>query len=248
MLDKINSLIENTNYNTKVYVKDLRNNKDLINIGSGDQVVVTSLMYYPIFLTTCSLLYQRKISIKDEIQVTNPQNLPSFISEDGRTTYRLNELLQIMLIMNDSVAALSILKHIGPSKVNEFLVSEGFKNTSLANTSATTLQDMCGLFEKTFKRRFISPRMCDFSIDILHRSRETDMLKRLILGDVKIAQHSDSSRTSANACGIVLCEDIEYFIGISTYDSGNENPEVLKKHIGKISRLVHDNLSIPSTV
>ncbi len=248
MLENINNIIEKSGLATKVYIKDLRSNKDIVCIGENDEVNITSLIYVPILLATCSLLYDRKVTIKDEIQVANPQNATSFLEEDGKKVYRLDELLQIMIIKEDNIAAINILRHIGPAKVNEFLVNEGFKATKLANQSTACLKDMGIMFEKTYKRRFISPRMCDFAQDILHRSRESQMLPRLILDEVKIAQHTDSTRTNANACGVVVCKDSEYFIGVSVEDSKNTDPDVLKRHIGQISKAAYEVLGFPETV
>ncbi len=248
MEDRIKNIIEKSGLATNVYIKDLRSNKDIVCIGENDEVNITSLIYVPILLSTCSLLYDRKVSIKDEIQVTNPQNAPSFLMEDGKETYRLDELLQIMIIKDDNIAAINVLRHIGPAKVNEFLLNEGFKVSKLANQSTTCMKDMGVMFEKTYKRRFISPRMCDFAQDILHRSRETQMISRLILDDVKIAQHADSTRTNANACGVVVCKDSEYFIGVSVEDNSNNDPEVLRRHIGQISKAAYDVLGFPETI
>ncbi len=248
MEDKIKNIIEKSGLDTKVYIKDLRSNKDVVCIGAEDEVNITSLIYMPILLATCSMLYDRKVSIKDEIQIVNPQNAPSFLMEDAKGTYRLDELLQIMIIKDDSIAAINAVRHIGPAKVNEFLLNEGFKFTKLGNQSTTSMKDMGVMFEKTYKRRFISPRMCDFAQDILHRSRETQMLSRLILDDVKIAQHADSTKTNANACGVVVCKDSEYFIGVSVEDNNNSDPEVLKRHIGLISKAAYDVLGFPETV
>lgn len=248
MVDKINDLIEKSGLNIKVYIKDLRANKEVLSIGSEDEIKVTSLIYVPVLLATCSLIYDRKVTIKDEVSIINPHNSPSFTLEDGKSTYRLDTLLQIMMIKNDTVSAINILRHIGPVKVNEFLHNEGLKTTKLGNTSVASLKDMGVMFEKTYKRRFISPRMCDFAIDILYRNRETEMLPRLILDDVKFAQHSDFTQTSANACGIVFCKDSEYFIGVSVEGGDNTNSELLKKYIGQISKIAYESLGIPETV
>ncbi len=248
MLEKIKNYIDISGFDTKVYVKNLRENKDVVCIGESEEVKINSLIYVPILLATCSLLYERKIAIKDEIQISNPQDAQSFLKEDGKSTYRLDELLQIMIIKNDNLAAVNVLRHIGPAKVNEFLINEGFKETKLANQSNASLKDMGIMFEKTYKRRFISPRMCDFAQDILHRSREISMLPRLILDDVKFAQHGDCNRTNANACGVVICKDSEYFIGVSVEDESNNDPEVLKEHIGQISKIAYETLGIPATV
>ncbi len=246
MLDRIQSVIDNSGLSTKVYIKDLRLNRDLVDIGSDDEVGCKELIYVPVLLSTCSLIYDRKITIKDEIQVSVPQGASSYLVEDAESAYRLDELLKIMIIMNDTPAAINILKHIGPAKVNEFLVNEGFKATQLGNTSVTTMKEMGTMFEKTFKRRFISPRMCDFALDLLHRTRNNDMLTRLILEDVKFAQFSDCTKSVANACSVVLCKDTEYFIGVSV--SGASDEEDYKKLIGKISRIVYETLNQPETV
>ncbi len=248
MEEKIKALIEKSGLNTKVYIKDLRSNKEVVCIGEDEEVNITSLIYVPILLATCSLLYDRKVSIKDEIQIANPQNAISFLEEDGKKVYRLDELLQIMVIKDDNIAAINVLRHIGPAKVNEFLFNEGFKATKLGNQSTASLKDMGIMFEKTYKRRFISPRMCDFAQDILHRSRESQMLSRLILDEVKIAQHADSTKTNANACGVVVCKDSEYFIGVSVENNNNVDPEVLKRHIGQISKAAYEVLGFPETI
>ncbi len=248
MIEKIQELIDKSGLNTKLYIKDLRNNKDVVTIGIDDTVSVNSIMYVPILLSTCSQIYDRKATIKDEIKITNPQRLNSYITEVGITSSRLDELLKIMIIMNDMVAAVNILKHIGVDKVNDFLKNEGFKSTVLGASSKATVKDLGVLFEKTFKRRFISPRMCDFSTDILHRSRGAEMLSRLIIDDVKIAKHEECTLTNATACGVVLCQDTEYLISVAVEKKNNTNPELLKTHIGQISKVVYDYLNLPETI
>ncbi len=245
MLDKIQQIIDKSGLDTKLYVKDLRNNRDVITIGIDESVKVNSIMYIPILLSTCSQIYERKATIKDEIKITNPQRLNSYISEVGIKSSRLDELLKIMIIMNDMVAAVNILKYIGVDKVNDFLKNEGFKSTTLSNDSRATVKDLGVLLEKTFKRRFISPRMCDFCTDILHRSRGPEMLSRLILDDVKIAKHEECTLTNATACGVVLCQDVEYLISLSVEKKNNSNPEILKSHVGMISKVVYDYLNMP---
>ncbi len=248
MIERIQEIIDNSGLDTKLYIKDLRNNKDIVAIGIDKPVKVNSIMYVPILLATCSLIYDRKASIKDEIKIVNPQNLKTYVTEVGENSYRLDELLKIMIIMNDMVAAVNILRHIGMDKVNDFLRNEGFKFTDLSSSSTATVKDLGVMFEKTFKRRFISPRMCDFATDILHRSRGSEMLSRLILDDVKIAKHEDCTITNATACGVVLCQDTEYLISIAVDKQGNTDPEVLKRHIGHISKITYDYLNMPETM
>ncbi len=248
MIDKIQQVIDKSEINTKLYVKDLRNNKDIITIGIDDKVTVNTIMYVPVMLATCSQIYDRKATIKDEIKITNPQNLQTYTTEVGNKSVRLDELIKIMIIMNDMVAAVNILKHIGMEKVNDFLKNEGFKSTTLGATSTATVKDIGVLFEKTFKRRFISPRMCDFATDVLHRSRGSQMLTRLILDDIKIAKHEDCTLTNATACGVVLCQDSEYLISIAVEKQGNTDSDLLKKHVGQISKIIYDYLNIPETM
>ncbi len=248
MLEQIQQIIDNSGLDTKLYIKDLRNNKDIVQIGIDSPINVNSIMYVPIMLATCSQIYDRKATIKDEITISNPQRLNSYVTETGQKSYRLDELLKIMIIMNDMVAAVNILKHINTDKVNAFLRNEGFKFTELSSNSKATVKDLGVLFEKTFKRRFISPRMCDFATDILHRSRGTEMLSRLIIDDVKIAKHEECTLTNATACGVVLCQDTEYLISIAVEKKNNNDPEILKRHIGQISKTVYDFLNIPDTL
>ncbi len=248
MLDKIQQIIDKSGIDTKLYIKDLRNNKDVLTIKIDEPVTVNTIMYVPVMLATCSQIYDRKATIKDEITITNPQKLKTYVTEVGNKSFRLDELIKIMIIMNDMVAAVNILKHIGMDKVNDFLKNEGFKSTNLGATSTATVKDLGVLFEKTFKKRFISPRMCDFATDILHRSRGSQMLTRLILDDVKMAKHEDCTATNATACAVVLCQDTEYLISIAVEKKGNTDAEVLKKHIGIISKVVYDYLNIPDTM
>ncbi len=248
MVEKIQQIIDKSGLDTKLYIKDLRNNRDILGIGIDEPIKVNSIMYVPVMLAACSQIYDRKATIKDEIKIANPQKLTSYVTEIGSKSYRLDELLKIMIIMNDMVAAVNVVRHIGIEKINDFLKNEGFKSTELGSSSTATVKDLGVLFEKTFKRRFISPRMCDFSIDILHRSRGSEMLSRLILDDVKMAKHEECTLTNATACGIVLCQDTEYLISISVEKNSTADPEILKKHIGQISKLVYDYLNIPDTM
>ncbi len=238
LTEYLDSLIDKLPGNIQIYVKDLRENRVIYEKNADVMIDCTNLLALPTLYGTLNGIVEKKVKLKDVIEF-NPKaakNL-SYIVERGKNEYTIEELLEAMCVTNDSNALHAIIKGIGIDTINRFLDSYGLNQ--VGRKYDESLQNISKIFEFAYKRRMLTPRLCDIGIKYMERNNDSTALTRQIIDNIVIAHLDGATRKSASSIGAFRLDHSEYMIAINI--SGASDTISARRTIGMISRAIYDN-------
>lgn len=247
MLEKLQDYL-NQNQDLKIglQIKNLRGvNNILFEQNIDDSFQCSTLVFLPVMLTVLNEASNKNLALNESIDIPKFK-IDSFITELGEDKLTIKQLLESMIIHTDLNSAKLLIDKVGINKITEFLENEGYKNTAVGSNNTTTVKEMTNLIDSIYKKRIITPRMCTYSLGLLQNNRNYVTLLRLISDNVLLAQYTGEFGKCCASIGLFILKECEYII--SVYVDGTESLVESRKVVGKISKLVYDELNTPETI
>ena len=237
-----------------IIIKDLTNDQWILKYDENRTFPSASIIKILIMAEALERVEKGEFDLEQKIKVRECDRVEySLVSELKLEEYPLIDLITLMIILSDNTATNILIELLGYERINEMAKKIGCNDTILrrkmmdfeaakeGRENMTSPMDIAILMEKIYNKAIISPEMCELMIHILSRQKHRNMLPRYILDEVVIAHKTGELSGLNHDIGIFYLENIHYLIGIFTTDGKDDL--VGKRTIGKISKLVYDNLS-----
>ncbi|OZV10611.1 hypothetical protein CIW83_19285 [Tissierella sp. P1] len=237
-----------------IIIKDLTNDQWILKYDENRTFPSASIIKILIMAEALERVEKGEFDLEQKIKVRECDRVEySLVSELKLEEYPLIDLITLMIILSDNTATNILIELLGYERINEMAKKIGCNDTILrrkmmdfeaakeGRENMTSPMDIAILMEKIYNKSIISPEMCELMIHILSRQKHRNMLPRYILDEVVIAHKTGELSGLNHDIGIFYLENIHYLIGIFTTDGKDDL--VGKGTIGKISKLVYDNLS-----
>lgn len=245
--------VKSVDEKVSIIIKDLTRGKWLLKYDENRIFPSASLIKILIMVEALERVEKGEYSLDEKIKAKENDRVDySIISELKLEEYPLIDLITLMIILSDNTATNILIELLGYEEINERAKKLGCNNTILrrkmmdfeaakeGRENVTSPMDMALIMEKIYDKSIISPKMCELMIHILTRQKHRDMLPRYILDEVTIAHKTGELSGLNHDIGIFYLENIHYLIGIFT--TNGKDDLVGKRTIGRISKLVYDNL------
>ncbi|CAK7077817.1 serine hydrolase [Tissierella carlieri] len=237
-----------------IIIKDLTNDQWILKYDENRTFPSASIIKILIMAEALERVEKGEFDLEQKIKVRECDRVEySLVSELKLEEYPLIDLITLMIILSDNTATNILIELLGYERINGMAKKIGCNDTILrrkmmdfeaakeGRENMTSPMDIAILMEKIYNKAIISPEMCELMIHILSRQKHRNMLPRYILDEVVIAHKTGELSGLNHDIGIFYLENIHYLIGIFTTDGKDDL--VGKRTIGKISKLVYDNLS-----
>ncbi|MFV0519899.1 MAG: serine hydrolase [Lachnospirales bacterium] len=236
--EKLDNLINKLSGKIQVYVKDFRENKVIYEKDSDLVIDCSNFLALPVLYGILGGIVDKKVKLKDSFDF-NPKNARnlSYIVELGKTTYTIEELLEAMCITNDKNAQDLLLENVGEGVINKFL--DGFGMAEIGSKYDENIQNLCKLFEYAYKRRMLTPRLCDMGIKYMERNVDRSAITRQIIDNIVVSHIDGCNRKSAGSIGIFKLDSVEYLVAINV--SNVDDTITARRIIGAISRYIYED-------
>ena len=251
---EIEKLVECSNENTSILIKELNSDCDIYNFNSTEKLVSASIIKVPIMLAIFNEVKNGKANLNDMIFVTQNDILyDTEIFENGEKKYSINELINWMIIESDNTATNVLLKHFGMENVNNYIANVlKVKSTYLQRymldkkaiesglNNYTSQKDMLDIFTLLFNKEILNEELCDIAINILYNQRCQDQIMRYIFEPIKFAHKTGALDYLNHDVGVMNINNKMFYIGVSVYNSNNKKGN--RKLIGNIGKKIYDYL------
>ena len=251
---EIEKLVECSNENTSILIKELNSDCDIYNFNSTEKLVSASIIKVPIMLAIFNEVKNGKANLNDMIFVTKNDILyDTEIFENGEKKYSINELINWMIIESDNTATNVLLKHFGMENVNNYIANVlKVKSTYLQRymldkkaiesglNNYTSQKDMLDIFTLLFNKEILNEELCDIAINILYNQRCQDQIMRYIFEPIKFAHKTGALDYLNHDVGVMNINNKMFYIGVSVYNSNNKKGN--RKLIGNIGKTIYDYL------
>ncbi len=254
LVKEIEKLVECSNENISILIKELNSDCDIYNFNSTEKLVSASIIKVPIMLAILNEIKNGKTNLNDMILVTKNDILyDTEIFENGEKKYSINELINWMIIESDNTATNVLLKHFGIENINHYIANIlKLKSTYLQRymldkkamenglNNYMSQKDMLDIFTLLFNKEILNEELCDIAINILYNQRCQDQIMRYIFEPIKFAHKTGSLDYLNHDVGVMTINNKMVYIGISIYNSNNKKGN--KKLVGIIGKKLYDYL------
>ena len=251
---EIEKLVECSNENTSILIKELNSDCDIYNFNSTEKLVSASIIKVPIMLAIFNEVKNGKANLNDMIFVTQNDILyDTEIFENGEKKYSINELINWMIIESDNTATNVLLKHFGMENVNNYIANVlKVKSTYLQRymldkkaiesglNNYTSQKDMLDIFTLLYNKEILNEELCVIAINILYNQRCQDQIMRYIFEPIKFAHKTGALDYLNHDVGVMNINNKMFYIGVSVYNSNNKKGN--RKLIGNIGKKIYDYL------
>ena len=259
---RIEALIREFNGDIGVYVKNLRNNKE-VSINADTIFPTASMVKVPILIgvidkiNKAELGYHQELQYNDSLLYDGVDILGSFKSDEK---IELSKLIMLMLTMSDNTASLWLQRLAGTGTyINQVLDSMGFKATRVnsrtpgreANRTRygwgqTTPREMATIMEKIVRGKIINPERSAQMLRLLGRNYWDENAISQIPADVFVASKGGAVDESRSEVLFVNSHGARYIFCICTKNnrdqSWNESNEAWML-TRKLSKLLWTNFT-----
>lgn len=247
LVNALNKYVEKTEINMSIVLKELRINHTVYEHKPNAFHECGSLGYFGVVFAILNAFYDKKLNINDTVRFNKRPNMKvTYVLEAGKSEYTIRELIDAVLIRNDTNAGDMLIEVMGSVKVNSFLQDEGLSHTRVSAKNMSCAMDMAKLLENAYKKRMIVPRLCDHVITRIERNRDNSMFNRLILEKFNIMQFTGEMETGASGVCIIRENHTDYLISIQINDV--PNPSVAKRHISIVTKMIYEFMSFEETI
>ncbi len=242
----IDDIVERISGDFNIYVKDLRKNKVFYEYKADEKVDCRNLAGLPVLFGTMNGILDKKIKLKDKVNfIKKSDDFLTYIVERGNGTYTVEELLEALCITNDRNALKAIYDHVTEEQINKFLDSYGLAKR-IGNSYNETMQNLGKILELAYKKRFLTPRLCNYGIQLMERNRDGNSVTRQILDRIVVAQISGESECGMASASVLTLEHTEFLIVINVRNA--KNTLVARRVIGLIARALYDEFKYEETL
>lgn len=249
--EKIKEIINESGTDIGILVKDLTNDKVIVNYNENKSYVSASLIKIPIFIEALRRVDNMEIPLSKEFEIDKIQKVEySVITEQDLDICTYEELMEWMIISSDNSATNVLIDILGLDNINntidKFLMNStklqrkmmDFKAIDEGKNNYTSLNDMLLLMEGLYGGNIEEKEICRRTLEMLKNQRDNSMLKRYIKDNVVLANKTGELDNLNNDVGIFYTKNIDYFIGVFAHNV-NSNLEGCKI-IGSISKVIYE--------
>ena len=251
---EIEKLVEDSNENVSILIKELNSDCDIYNFNSTKKLVSASIIKVPIMLAILNEIKNGKANLNDMVLVTKNDILyDTEVFENGEKNYSINELINWMIIESDNTATNVLLRHFGMENVNHYIANVlKVKSTYLQRymldekaienglNNYMSQKDMLDIFTLLFNKKILNENLCDIAINILYNQRCQNQIMRYIFEPIKFAHKTGVLDYLNHDVGVISINNRMFYIGVSIYNSNNKKGN--KKLIGNIGKKMYDYL------
>ncbi|MCP9767671.1 serine hydrolase [Lacihabitans sp. LS3-19] len=258
---KIEKLISKSDGKFAVAFKDL-SNRNVIFINEHEYFHAASTMKTPVMMEVFNQISQKKLNLKDSIEVRNEfksivdQSTYSLdLSDDSDdviyskigTKITLEDLIFQMItvssnfatnILIDKVGAENVMKYLNKNGINENIVLRGVEDTKAFNAglnNRTTAYGLMQVFELLEKENH--PKMKE----ILFAQKFNEIIPAKLPKDVKVAHKTGSITGVQHDSGIVYLPDGRKYVLI-LLSKELKNPKAGVETLSEISKIIYTDL------
>ena len=227
----INDKLSKTTDTVSILLKDLTNNKIILDINSNTTVISASTIKVPIMLSVLHKLNECSLPLDTVITITDNDVL-----DDTKViinnSYTIEELLYWMIINSDNTATNALIRFIGIDYINAYIhnvlhlkstklerLMLDFKAIENGKNNYTSEQDLLHVFECLFNKKILNDDLCDIAINILYAQRNKDFILRHVYTPIPFAHKTGDLDYLIHDVGVITINNINYYIGISITDS-----------------------------
>ncbi|MGE5425974.1 MAG: serine hydrolase [Bacillota bacterium] len=208
-----------------IYIRDL-NNGPWLGINENEMFTPASLLKVPLMIAylkeaeTDPSIFDKEIMVKGDATLLSQNIMPQRSVETGKT-YRLEDLLQYMIIYSDNLAANTLLENIETDKLNKVYKDLGLTEPSVEKTeNFMMVRDYASFFRILYNASYLNREMSEKALDILTKSQFSLGLTAGVPSQVDVA-HKFGERVLFDAkqlhdCGIVYKPGRPYLICVMT--------------------------------
>ena len=170
---------------------------------------------------------------------------------DGTVELSIHDLCLLMIVLSDNTATNLLIDLVGMDQINRTLESLGLKQTRVkrrmldtaaswrGDENVSTPAEAARIMEILFKGEFLNRQVCDEIIEILKKTKTTD-LKSGLPNDVIIANKPGGIAGVKTEWAIVYLKDRPYVVAVmENYGLEGDAPVAIKE----ISRTLYDYFS-----
>ena len=212
---------------------------------AADRFPTASTIKLPVMTAYFDLVRRKEIDPETPVTLRREDKKPGsgilqFMADGARITLR--DAVTLMITMSDNTATNLVLDRLAPAhgarlgKVNDFIASQGLKNTRILNrlftletkqetpeamrygVGVSTPEDMVLLMERLYSRTLADSASCDAMIGILENQFYNDMVPRLLpQGECTsfAVAHKTGSITETKAdIALVLTDRVKFAIAV----------------------------------
>jgi beta-lactamase class A len=159
-------------------------------------------------------------------------------SSEGTITLSVNDALNKMITISDNYAALLLGSRIRLSKVESFLKTNGFKESSVGTTGnmpITTAYDTAVFFEKLYSGKLVDQEYSNKMLQLLKAQKLNNKIPKYLAPNIVIAHKTGELDKYSHDAGIIYTQNGDYIIVIL---SKSDDPNSAKNLIATVSKAV----------
>jgi beta-lactamase class A len=156
---------------------------------------------------------------------------------EGGISFPIKQALTQMITISHNYAALLLTKEVKISNLQKFLANNGFRESNVGETPATTASDMALFYEKLYKGKLGSPESTQKMIELLKKQQLNDKLPKNLPKGVVVAHKTGELGYFSHDAGIVFTPKGDYIIVVM---SESNSPAGAEERIAQISKVVYE--------
>lgn len=235
-------------------IKDLDTSRE-ISFNKDTLIPSASLVKIPIMLSCFYAAQDGKIHLSDpaRLSYTNRVSGSKVLgNKPVGSVFSVEELFHPMITQSDNAAANVLIDFLGFDTLNAYFRKMGLRDTNLARKmmdfkerreggeNYTTAQDMAGLLEGLYRKKFLSEEISDKCLNLLGQQKINDRIpKKLPKNGMFIAHKTGLERHICHDVGIVFTNNGDFLICVLV-KHGNRFAMPAKKLISDIALLTYN--------
>lgn len=254
LTNDLEKIVKKSEENVSILIKKLNSLTPIYSYNNKIRLISASTIKVQIMLAALNEVKNNNISLDEKILVEDADILDdSEVFDNGKGFYTLYELINWMIIVSDNTATNVIIKKIGMSKINEYILNTlELKSTVLQRymldnkargngfENYTCQEDMLNTFLKLFNKEILNNELCDKAIQILYNQRHQNQIMRYIYTPVKFAHKTGYLEFLNHDVGVMNINNKYYYVGISVYNSTMK--EGNKRLVGILGKVIYNYL------
>lgn len=243
--------IKNTKAKVSVVLKDLTQDKNILNIEDDRVFPSASIIKILIMIEAFNQVEKGKYKLNQIIDVKDKDKVPySIITELKINRFTFEDVVTLMMITSDNTATNIMIDLLGFENINKTIISLGLNDTKLqrkmmdfqaakeGRQNIISAKDMLLVMEKIYSKSILNDELSDLMLDILKRQTSKDLLARYLEEEVIIGHKTGGLEKLKHDIGIFYLDNIEYILGVFVTDA--ETDLEARQIVGKISKCVYD--------
>ncbi len=237
-----------------VFIKDLTDGETL---RFHEKAVFPSASTIKLVIMACLLdqIKDGKLSLEDPVVLTGEMRTGGDgILKELKAGHRfsLREILTLMIIISDNMAANILIQLLGMDAINETAGRLGLQKTVLGRRmmdseaqkqgkdNYTCADDIAHILELIYEQKCVDAPSSRLMLDILRRQQQSGRLQLYLPENVEIAHKCGDLDFLEHDAGIVLLPERPYLIVVLTKD--NPTNKDGREVIGTVSRMVYEEM------